>query len=591
MAPPPAGSATPRLPGTCSDAFGTRAPRRRAAPPRSARPRARRYSQTITGPHAGATYYFCAIAANAVGTCVRRGAVVHHADRADGDDQRAPTLVTTTRRRSTATANPNGDAATGWFRYSTTNPGTCNDTLRHARAGGRRHRARRGHAHASYTPGDHRADAGHDLLLLRDRLRTRRDGVRHGRSRSRRPRPPAVTTAAATPGHHPADAQRHRRTRTGATTTGWFRYARPTRAPATTPSARGPRPAAAAALGAGTIGGSYAFSTSSTGLSPGTTYYYCAIASNAYGTAFGAVLSFTTPAARRRSTTSAATARHRDRGDAQRRRRTRAATPRPAGSATARSTRALQRHVRHARPRHAAASTLGSGNSSRPLLAGHHRPHAGHDLLLLRDRARTRSARRSARCCRSRRRTRPTVTTSARDASADDDRRHAQRLGQPERRRRPPAGSATARPTRAPATTRSARARRRAAARALGAGTSSVAYSAADQRARRRHDLLLLRDRGELGRHGVRPVLSFTTLGRAGGDDVGGDVGRRARGATLNGSANPNGVGDDRLVPLRADRPGHLQRHVRHARAGERRQARARRRHARRCLLAADHAA
>ena len=37
--------------------------------------------------------------------------------------------------------------------------------------------------------------------------------------------------------------------------------------------------------------------------------------------------------------------------------------------------------------------------------------------------------------------------------------------------------------------------------------------------------------------------------------------------ATLNGSGNPNGDGDDRLVPLRHDQPRHLQRHVRHARA------------------------
>ena len=39
---------------------------------------------------------------------------------------------------------------------------------------------------------------------------------------------------------------------------------------------------------------SYAITTM--GLTPGTTYYFCAIISNPSGTGFGSVLSFTTPA-------------------------------------------------------------------------------------------------------------------------------------------------------------------------------------------------------------------------------------------------------------------------------------------------------
>ena len=43
----------------------------------------------------------------------------------------------------------------------------------------------------------------------------------------------------------------------------------------------------------------YSYNTSTTGilLTPGTTYYFCAIASNSFGPSFGSVLSFTTPAA------------------------------------------------------------------------------------------------------------------------------------------------------------------------------------------------------------------------------------------------------------------------------------------------------
>src|SRR5207249_886135 len=58
------------------------------------------------------------------------------------------------------------------------------------------------------------------------------------------------------------------------------------------------------ALGGGS--NAVAFSQSIAGLAPATTYYYCAIASNAVGTSFGSVFSLLTPAAPT-VTTSAAT--------------------------------------------------------------------------------------------------------------------------------------------------------------------------------------------------------------------------------------------------------------------------------------------
>ena len=52
------------------------------------------------------------------------------ADGAVGDDQRGDRAVTGDRRATlNGTANPNGAATTGWFRYATTNPGTCNDSF------------------------------------------------------------------------------------------------------------------------------------------------------------------------------------------------------------------------------------------------------------------------------------------------------------------------------------------------------------------------------------------------------------------------------------------------------------------------------
>jgi hypothetical protein len=39
----------------------------------------------------------------------------------------APTANTGTTATLNGSANPGGGAAIGWFRYSTTNPGTCDD--------------------------------------------------------------------------------------------------------------------------------------------------------------------------------------------------------------------------------------------------------------------------------------------------------------------------------------------------------------------------------------------------------------------------------------------------------------------------------
>ena len=118
--------------------------------------------------------------------------------------------------------------------------------------------------------------------------------------------------------------------------------------------------------------------------------------------------------------------------------------------------------------------------------------------------------------------------------------------------------------------------------RARRAATTPVAYSQAITGLTAGDDVLLLRDRLERRRHLVRhgAVVHHAARSRRGDDQR---PSRCVTGttATLNGSANPNGAGDDRLVPLRHDQPGHLQRHLRHARAGERRHRARRRRDAR----------
>src|SRR5262249_37412652 len=84
----------------------------------------------------------------------------------------------------------------------------------------------------------------------------------------------------------------------GAATTGWFRFSATD--PGSCNDTFGTRipSSSGTSLGGGTIAVSYNYYTTTTGvsLSPGTTYYYCAIASNVYGTSFGTEQSFTTPA-------------------------------------------------------------------------------------------------------------------------------------------------------------------------------------------------------------------------------------------------------------------------------------------------------
>lgn len=74
-----------------------------------------------------------------------------------------------------------------------------------------------------------------------------------------------------------------------ATSTGWFRYS--TTKPGTCDDSFGSRTPSSGgtALGAGIIGVPY--QQSITGLNPGTTYYYCAIANNTLGMGFGSVKS------------------------------------------------------------------------------------------------------------------------------------------------------------------------------------------------------------------------------------------------------------------------------------------------------------
>ena len=87
--------------------------------------------------------------------------------------------------------------------------------------------------------------------------------------------------------------KRHRNAQGEEATTGRFRYA--TTDPGTCNDTFGTRVPTSGGTDLGTGSSAVPYSITVSGLTPGTTYYFCAIVSNASGTAFGAVLQFTIP--------------------------------------------------------------------------------------------------------------------------------------------------------------------------------------------------------------------------------------------------------------------------------------------------------
>src|SRR5205807_7383132 len=79
----------------------------------------------------------------------------------------------------------------------------------------------------------------------------------------------------------------------GLPTTGWFRLSSTN--PVNCDDTFATRVPATSGTDLGTGNAAVAYSITATGLVPGTTYYYCAIASNSSGNGHGAVLNFTVP--------------------------------------------------------------------------------------------------------------------------------------------------------------------------------------------------------------------------------------------------------------------------------------------------------
>jgi hypothetical protein len=273
-------------PGTCSDGFGVRAPVA-GGTSLGAGTGAVPFSETVTGLASGTTYHACAVAQSAEGTVF--GAVISFTTPS------APTVVTGSVSAvgpGTATLNalatPNGSATTGWFRFSSTNPGACNETF--------------GTATQPWSLG-----AGFNPMAYAQPLIGLADGTVHYYCAVAEnsagvvlgelltfttPAAPTATTLVAVSLSATTATLQATANPNGQSTTGWFRYS--TTLPGNCSDGFGVRAPGAGgfALGAGST--TVPYEVALTGLSPNTTYYYCGLASNAVGTSTGGLLSFTT---------------------------------------------------------------------------------------------------------------------------------------------------------------------------------------------------------------------------------------------------------------------------------------------------------
>jgi uncharacterized protein (TIGR03382 family) len=116
-------------PGSCTDAFGARVPAT-GGTALGAGSDAVPFTQALSWLAPGTTVWFCALAQNAVGIGYGTLLSVKVTSPVPVVETLAATDLDTTSAVLHATVNPNGTAATGWFRYATTEPtGGCTDSF------------------------------------------------------------------------------------------------------------------------------------------------------------------------------------------------------------------------------------------------------------------------------------------------------------------------------------------------------------------------------------------------------------------------------------------------------------------------------
>lgn len=259
------------------------------------------WASQVTGPWQTNWAALSAIAASPSGTI---SASVPMFYRVRGIGRTAPTVVTSNATSIVgslatlnASATPNGASATGWFRYSASNPGSPSDSF-----------GIRAPASSGTDLGSGLADISfaQDISVTPSRSPTtyyywgvasNSEGLTCGsiHSFATTVLPPTAATSNATGIAGTTATLNGSGNPKGLTATGWFRYS--TTNPGVTNDTSGTRVPASGGTALGAGGSSQAYAQALSGLSTGTTYYYWAVVSNLSSAAFGSIMSFTTPSA------------------------------------------------------------------------------------------------------------------------------------------------------------------------------------------------------------------------------------------------------------------------------------------------------
>jgi hypothetical protein len=278
-------------PSSCNDTFGSRAPISGGSSLGSGSS-STSYGQSVSGLSQGTTYYYCAIVSSSEGTAF--GEVLQFVtSTAPAVTTAAATPVTSTSATLNGSANPGGASATGWFRYGTSSPGTCNDSFGTRAPSSSGASLGYGSSSVAYSlsiGGLLPATTYYVCAIANNSYGT---GFGAVLSFTTPASPPAVSTDLPTIISSTAATLNGSANPNGAATTGWFRIASAN--PGVCNDSFGTRvpTSSGTSLGAGTSAVTYAYPAP--GIVPGVTYYYCAIASNPTGISFGTVRAFAVP--------------------------------------------------------------------------------------------------------------------------------------------------------------------------------------------------------------------------------------------------------------------------------------------------------